>query len=224
MTADSGKPVACAAAAGQAGAMVAPRPAVLLALLLPLLALTAVACTDPADGSTDDSASATGAPAYGEIFLDGDECASRGRTGVREVRCNSERAAARVVARHHVPRDDGPLCPDETDYVLRISEHSTGPGASAAGDPRPGYACMRNLGPPHPGDPGGGGGPRTIVGDCVFDAGDGEVKETACDGSGSEKPGFEVTAAVAERDDCPDGTSLYIGLDGTDPVGCARRL
>jgi hypothetical protein len=31
-----------------------------------------------------------------------------------------------------------------------------------------GYACLRDLEPPHPGDPGGGGGPRGIPGDCLY--------------------------------------------------------
>jgi hypothetical protein len=83
---------------------------------------------------------------------------------------------------------------------------------------------MRNLESPHPGDPGGGGGPRTIVGDCVYGTGKGEVRETACDGSGEHAPQYEVTSAVARRAQCPPSTALYVQLGGTTPVGCARRL
>jgi hypothetical protein len=74
------------------------------------------------------------------------------------------------------------------------------------------------------GDPGGGGGPRTIVGDCVYDLGDGKVRETACDGSGRHAPEFEVTKAVDDRSDCPASTALYVRLGGTAPVGCARPV
>ncbi|MCZ9346123.1 hypothetical protein NGM37_51245, partial [Streptomyces sp. TRM76130] len=59
-----------------------------------------------------------------------------------------------------------------------------------------GYACMRNLQPPHPGDPGSGGGPRTIVGDCVYEAGDGQVRETPCAGTGERAPQYKVVDAV----------------------------
>jgi hypothetical protein len=80
---------------------------------------------------------------------------------------------------------------------------------------------MRKLQPPHPGDPGGGGGPRTIVGDCVYGAGRGEVRETACDGNGRHDPEYRVTAAVARKAQCATSTELYVQLGGARPVGCA---
>ncbi|MBA8978223.1 hypothetical protein BJ962_004749 [Streptomyces aureorectus] len=169
--------------------------------------------------------SATARPSgYGAVFLAVDECSSFGRTSFTEVSCTSERAAARVVARHDGTVRDGPRCPATTDFVLHISEQR--PSFDEDGDgavPR-GYACMRHLQPPHPGDPGGGGGPRTIVGDCVYDLGDGKVRETACDGSGRHAPEFEVTKAVDDRSDCPASTALYVRLGGTAPVGCARPV
>lgn len=161
---------------------------------------------------------------YGAVFLAVDECSSFGRTSFTEVSCAGERAAARVVARHDGTARDGPRCPATTDFVLHISEQR--PSADEDGDgavPR-GYACMRHLQPPHPGDPGGGGGPRTIVGDCVYDLGDGKVRETACDGSGRREPEFKVTKAVDARSECPASTALYVRLGGTAPVGCARPV
>ncbi|NEB12478.1 hypothetical protein G3I32_27195, partial [Streptomyces coelicoflavus] len=73
---------------------------------------------------------------------------------------------------------------------------------------------------------GGGGGPRTVVGDCVRDIGGGRVREVACDGDddGTGGPRFEVVGAVAVRADCPASTALYVRLGGTRPVGCARPL
>ncbi|MFD3731215.1 hypothetical protein, partial [Streptomyces sp. NPDC058632] len=149
---------------------------------------------------------------YGAVFLAIDECSSFGRTSFTEVPCTSERAAARVVARHDGTVRDGPRCPATTDFVLHISEQS--PASDEDGDgavPR-GYACMRNLQPPHPGDPGGGGGPRTIVGDCVRGLDDGQVRETACDGTGKHAPEYEVTKAVDARHECPASTTDDVRL------------
>ncbi|MFD4347646.1 hypothetical protein ACFWQ6_22765 [Streptomyces coelicoflavus] len=161
---------------------------------------------------------------YGAVFLAVGECSSSGTVGVTEVPCDSERAAARVVAREDGRARDGPPCPDTTDFVLHISEHR--PSGDEDGDgavPR-GYACVRRLRPPHPGDPGGGGGPRTVVGDCVRDIGGGRVREAACDGEGTRGQRFKVVEAVAVRADCPASTALYVRLGGTRPVGCARPL
>ncbi|MGR4850045.1 hypothetical protein [Streptomyces sp. LARHCF252] len=180
---------------------------------------------EPATGtSTAVSPSATRPSGYGAVFLAVDECSSFGTTSFTEVPCAGERAAARVVARHDGAVRDGPRCPATTDFVLHISEQR--PASDEDGDgavPR-GYACMRNLQPPHPGDPGGGGGPRTVVGDCVYSSGDGQVRETACDGKGERKPEYRVTRAVAGRADCPGSTALYVRLGGDRPVGCARPL
>lgn len=181
-------------------------------------------CRDaPPDGAggTAAVASPVRPSGYGAVFLDVGECSSFGRTSFTEVSCAGERAAARVTARHDGTASDGPPCPPATDFVLHISEQR--PAADEDGDgtvPR-GYACMRNLQPPHPGDPGGGGGPRTVVGDCVYALDGGRVRETACDGSGPEEPEFEVTKAVDARSDCPASTALYVRLGGTAPVGCA---
>ncbi|MFI6376598.1 hypothetical protein [Streptomyces sp. NPDC050546] len=205
-----------------------------------LLLLVAVlaGCQSPSAGVAEDgrlgepvtgtsapvSPSATRPSGYGAVFLAVDECSSFGTTSFTEVPCAGERAAARVVARHDGAVRDGPRCPRTTDFVLHISEQR--PASDEDGDgavPR-GYACMRNLQPPHPGDPGGGGGPRTNVGDCVYSSGDGQVRETACDGKGERKPEYRVTRAVTGRADCPASTALYVRLGGTRPVGCARPL
>ncbi|MFE5819168.1 hypothetical protein [Streptomyces sp. NPDC056479] len=161
---------------------------------------------------------------YGEVFLGVDECSSFGTTSFTEVPCAGERAAARVVARHDGRVGDGPLCPGTTDFVLHISEQSRTSDEDGDGAIPQGYACMRNLTPPHPGDPGGGGGPRTIVGDCVYDSGDGQVRETSCDGKGKQNPEYKVTKSVAQRAGCPLSTALYVQLGGEKPVGCARPL
>ncbi|WP_171113941.1 MULTISPECIES: hypothetical protein [Streptomyces] len=193
-----------------------------------VLAALLMGCQDPAaehgPGSPGGSPAPSSAAGFGAVFLAVDECSSFGTTSFTEVPCSGERAAARVVARHDGRVDDGPLCPGTTDFVLHISEQRPSRDEDGDGAIPQGYACMRNLQPPHPGDPGGGGGPRTIVGDCVYGAGDGKVRETACDGGGREKPEYQVTEAVAARSDCPATTALYVQLGGAHPVGCARPV
>ncbi|MFJ5303794.1 hypothetical protein [Streptomyces sp. NPDC088350] len=177
----------------------------------------------PLGGKASVSPTITQPTGYGAVFLGIDECSSFGTTSFTEVPCTSERAAARVVARYDGEVSDGPACPATTDFVLHIS--AQGPSEAGGDDAVPkGYACMRNLEPPHPGDPGGGGGPRTIVGDCVYGSGTGQVRETACDGSGQRKPQYKVVKAVLKRASCPASTALYVQLGGAQPVGCARPV
>ncbi|MFI0240180.1 hypothetical protein [Streptomyces sp. NPDC016845] len=193
----------------------------------PFLAFALVGC-QALTGSDDDppeKASPSGAAA---VFLAAGECGARGSTGFGEVGCADRGAVARVTARHEGSTANGPACPARTDFVLHISEtHATPDGhdADENGDGKVtrGYACMRNLRPPHPGDPGAGGGPRTIVGDCVYSTGRGQVRETACDGSGEHAPEFRVRSSVPDRIDCPATTDLYVTLSGMDMVGCATR-
>ncbi|GLP65652.1 MULTISPECIES: hypothetical protein [unclassified Streptomyces] len=202
-------------------------------VLLTLLAALLTGCTQSAAGGQTDEGSrapasvppsATRASGFGAVFLAVDECSSFGKASFTEVPCTSERAAARVVARHDGTPAAGPPCPATTDFVLHISEQSRISDEDGDGAVPQGYACMRNLQPPHPGDPGGGGGPRTIVGDCVYSSGSGQVRETACDGKGPRKPQYKVVKAVAERARCPLSTALYVQLGGPQPVGCARPL
>ncbi|WP_406106557.1 hypothetical protein OG698_29360 [Streptomyces sp. NBC_01003] len=191
-----------------------------------LLAATLVGCQGSPDArSGGPSPGASRSPSgYGAVFLAVDECSSRGLDTFTEVPCRSERAVARVTARYDGKVAAGPMCPAHTDFVLHISENRPALDENGDGEIPQGHACMRNLEPPHPGDPGGGGGPRTIVGDCVYSAGRGQVRETACDGSGTEKPQYRVAAAAADRAKCPALTALYVTLGGSEPVGCAVRV
>jgi len=199
--------------------------------LLVLVAALLTGCQVLKSGADNDGrtgatprATTTQPSGYGAVFLAVDECSSFGSTSFTEVPCTSERAAARVVARYDGKVGDGPLCPATTDFVLHISRQSPSSDEDGDGSIPQGYACMRNLEPPHPGDPGGGGGPRTIVGDCVYGSGNGQVRETACDGSGGKEPQYKVAKAVAGRAQCPAATALYVQLEGAQPVGCARRV
>jgi hypothetical protein len=192
-----------------------------------LLAALLTGCSDAGDGHVGAKAPAssttTRPSGYGAVFLGVDECSSFGTTSFTEVPCTSERAASRVIARYDGDVGGGPVCPATTDFVLHISAQGT-PGAGGDSAVPKGYACMRDLEPPHPGDPGGGGGPRTIVGDCVYGSGSGQVRETACDGSGPRKPQYKVVKAVLRRASCPTSTALYVQLGGSRPLGCARPV
>ncbi|MET8246276.1 hypothetical protein ABZV31_18725 [Streptomyces sp. NPDC005202] len=197
-------------------------PALLGALLTGCQQTSGSAAQD--DGRLGGTATPTQPSGYGAVFLAVDECSSFGTTSFTEVPCTGERAAARVIARYDGKLSDGPPCPATTDFVLHISAQRPSSDENGDGAIPQGYACMRNLEPPHPGAPGGGGGPRTIVGDCVYSAGRGEVRETACDGTGRKQPEYKVTRAVRTRARCPSSTALYVQLGGKDPVGCARKV
>ncbi|MET7618106.1 hypothetical protein [Streptomyces sp. NPDC005408] len=200
----------------------------LLVLVLALAAALIAGCQQASGGTGAAAGSIASATTptpsgYGLVFLGLGDCASRGRD-VHEVPCTSEKASARVTARYEGRPATGPACPAATDFVLHISESRPSTDEDGDGEVGQGYACMRNLEPPHPGDPGGGGGPHTVVGDCVYSASEGQVKETACDGSGTRAPEFRVASAVDRRAQCPPSTALYVRLDADKPVGCARRV
>ncbi|MCX5602274.1 hypothetical protein OG418_45650 [Streptomyces phaeochromogenes] len=123
-------------------------------------------------------------------------------------------------------------CSDSTDDVLGISGD---PGWEVAGSrdylkyvAGVGYACVRNLKAPHPGEP-GQGGMEIRVGDCLeaSDTGD-KYEEVPCDGE--VLPDVKVIGRPDLDNNCPrkDDTQLteesilnVSGLGG-GPVYCAR--
>ncbi|WP_051367809.1 hypothetical protein [Hamadaea tsunoensis] len=118
------------------------------------------------------------------------------------VPCSDPNAVTRIVAIGAAfdpvtDRGSGDTgCPDDTDVAYRQTDMFP-LGAH--------YACGRNLKDPHPGDPGGGGGPKTIVGDCVVVIGmlDNGLEEVACRPAGwfARVVGLATTAA-----NCPTAT------------------
>lgn len=125
-------------------------------------------------------------PSYGTQYLDDKECAApagKESSAYREVPCDAPEATAQVSLRLEsgsaTPFSET-VCAPNTDFVVDIPlSLATLERKQPTGE---GYACMRNLKPPHPGDPGGGGGPRIEVGDCVYsDPKKGDtVTEAAC--------------------------------------------
>ncbi|MBA0049685.1 hypothetical protein E0L36_01825 [Streptomyces sp. AJS327] len=208
--------------------------------MVALAVLTTPACTEVTPGAEQDglmgdstpSSSAVPSAHHGPGLLRRGECATRppsrgadaAGSGVTEVRCASERAFARVTVRHEGRTKGGPNCPARTDFVLHINEHRPDVDEDGDGGVPLGYACMRQLDGPHPGDPGAGGGPNTISGDCVYTtSGRREVKETPCAGEGAREPAYRVFRVVEGRADCPESTALFVDVGGDRPVGCARR-
>ncbi|WP_137989211.1 hypothetical protein [Streptomyces vilmorinianum] len=187
--------------------------------------LAVTGCQGPVGGEAPGPVTYTSGPPFdhGAMFLGPGDCSTRGKV-FREVPCTSEKAVARVTTRYEGSTAGGRVCPATTDFVLHVAESRPAVDEDGDGTVPRGYACMRNLEPPHPGDPGGGGGPHTIVGDCVSASRAGQVRETACDGSGEHPPAYRVGSAVTSRDRCPPSTALFVALGGERPVGCARRL
>src|SRR5690606_13217788 len=86
--------------------------------------------------------------------------------------------------RHDGTVRDGPRCPGTTDFVLHISEQRPAADEAGAGPLPQGYACLANLKPPHPADPGAGGGPPTTVAACVYALATARVRATRAAGAG----------------------------------------
>ncbi|MFB7914812.1 hypothetical protein [Streptomyces sp. NPDC056061] len=152
--------------------------ATVVVLALALLTGCGKATGSHSDATGGESGSPTAAPpspsvnpSYGALYLDDNECAApeKGKKDVyREVPCKSPEAVAQVTLRlesGNATPFSATVCAENTDFVIDVPVslallENTQPHGE-------GYACMRNLKPPHPGDPGGGGGPRIQVGDCV---------------------------------------------------------
>ena len=106
-----------------------------------------------------------------------------------------------------------PSCPFGTDFLIElysppISEVTEEPAEDGEEPEEPvvdRILCARALYPPHPGDPGAGGG-QVVAGDCVAVTDDETVTETPCDGSGDHPAEMKILAVVNHPDKCPDGT------------------
>ncbi|MEE1807608.1 hypothetical protein [Streptomyces sp. BE133] len=206
-------------------------------------------CGKAGDGHPSDTAQTSAAvaaptpsvnPSYGVQFLAEGECAAAepGQKDIyREVPCDDPKAVAKVIDRADIGFPDpfeATACSDNADFAVNA------PVSIAILEDKPvsgeGYACMRNLKAPHPGDPGGGGGPRIEVGDCVHStAKDGSsVSEVACrtkgkkDGATHKVTKILEDAVVGGFDDPCDGEADAMftenSLIDNDPVRNDRLL
>jgi hypothetical protein len=162
--------------------------------------------------------------AGGGVFLPQGSCAAHPSSGSWvQVSCDSADALARVLARYPGGGPRSASCPSGTDYALSLST------VWSDGRSEPdGTACLRNLRPPHPSDPGQGGGLDIVVGDCLYSTGGSGVRETACDGSGGVQPQYRVIAVVPLGQLlCPLLTQLLITIQNPgqpQQTACAIRL
>lgn len=157
----------------------------------------------------------------------------------REVACADPAATGSILSRSvsstpGVAAQLGRLsiaCPDATDVVVELSEL----GPPLDGDSPAGYVCIRNLKAPHPGDPGNGGGPAIVVGDCVAASSGGDVQEIRCADRAKAKTRYRVVTVETVKDSpaaalvspCAAGTDASFVLSrhgGERRVACAKRL
>jgi len=95
-----------------------------------------------------------------------------------------------------------PFCPPGTDELVDAEQGMVVNGDIAS---LPQVWCLRNLEPPHPGDPGMGGG-ELLEQDCIDDA-VGRVREVSCDGTGGVPPRYRVLAVITTIEGaCPPET------------------
>ncbi|MGI8329313.1 hypothetical protein ACRYCC_05065 [Actinomadura scrupuli] len=119
-------------------------------------------------------------------------------------------------------------CPDEADAIVNVSGGPIPYTSAAPGLRLPvGYLCLRNLRPPHPGDPGKGGG-GIIVGDCVNVDSAKLVTEVPCNGSGEKSADYKVTEItdLIATGDCPKGKGRISFKPRNEYIRsyCAKRL
>lgn len=136
-------------------------------------------------------------------------CVARGvGEELKAAGCDSSEAFGRISKlnrREVVIGFDEPDCPDDTDSFGRFDRKE-----SALSD----VGCIRNLVPPHPGDPGRGGG-ILRSGDCIDSAI--FFREVAC----SAEASGHLVGLVASPSDCPPATlDLITRNTGHRPVLC----
>ncbi|WP_354637091.1 hypothetical protein [Kitasatospora camelliae] len=230
------------------------------------LALTGCGSGGPAPAGDTGAAASTGAspspsgppPAPAELtdaYFAVGQCAgpilgkSRGGSGppYQPVDCGDVFAVAKVTRRSTTtasgaPAARTPECEDTTDLVLDLGPNLLqAAGAESVRGRQEAYACLRNLKDPHPGDPGMGGGFKIVVGDCVYQArttsGSPAVRETRCDGTGTNPPEYRVVkeyvpnmAKSGEHEGCPETATVQFSLSTSTkvdlfaPVACAEKL
>ena len=124
------------------------------------------------------------------------------------VACSSRGAQARLLAVTSLSAADP--CPLATDELVPLVDAVTE------------YGCLRRLAPPHPGDPGNGGGVLR-VGDCVGDPDAGPPGEEArC---GSPRDWGKVAAIAVNRSRCPARAVDFLTrpTSSSKPILCLAR-
>ncbi|MEV6011439.1 hypothetical protein AB0M29_32070 [Streptomyces sp. NPDC051976] len=165
-----------------------------------------------------------------------------GSTNPTQVDCSSPLAVAKVLSREPFDLVAVTSCPkasETADKLVQVTRLGTGKNASKLE-----YAalCLRNLGAPHPGDPGQGGGPNIVKGDCLVEhknvmslttGSATSTVETACSATGYAAPNYQVigmgTQTIvkgAKSIPCPKGTQAEFAAPRQliGDVYCAVRV
>ena len=128
------------------------------------------------------------------------------------VRCDDPKATVLILdIVGPVDPPGRPSCPFGTDHMIELYSPPITEPLPEDDDEEPEepevdrILCARDLLPPHPGDPGAGGG-QIVAGDCIHVTDDEEIVEVPCDGSGDYSADLKILAIVKKPDDCPDGT------------------
>lgn len=134
--------------------------------------------------------------------------------------CDEAQATVEIISMESTPLlDTEQACPPGTDALLDARQ-----GTVFEGDIMglPETWCLRNLTPPHPGDPGMGGG-EFMPDDCFNLAATGNISEAACASGGNPAAQYRLFAVVPLGEDCPEGTTEPIELAASLPpeVLCA---
>jgi hypothetical protein len=169
-----------------------------------LLAATACGDDPPAGSQKVEVASAVGDCLRPDPAREG---------GFVQARCGGD---ATVEITDIVERSgSGPYCPAGTDVVADGAQGTLSGGRI---DGPVSVWCLRNLAPPHPGDPGMGGG-ELVADDCFVmgepggaDTDQGAaVTEVACTG-GATAPQYRLQTTASRTEDCPAERSTPIEL------------
>jgi hypothetical protein len=134
-------------------------------------------------------------------------CALLKNERAARVACSSPEAEARLLAVTSFGGSGAGQCPLLTDDILPMVDAVTE------------YGCLRRLTPPHPGDPGRGGG-ILRAGDCVADPGAGPPgQEAPC---GSARDWATVAATAVNRAHCtpPAVDFLTRPTNSSKPILC----
>jgi hypothetical protein len=132
------------------------------------------------------------------------------------VPCEDARATLQLTQKVPAPAPPGSHCPAGTDSVTQVSDEPISGGAAVSE-----YWCLRNMHPPHPGDPGGGSG-ELVVGDCLGVAPSSQSIEVPCDGSGLP-PEFVVGWLPDAAGNCPAEADASINLEVPFPARYCLR-